>query len=174
MGQKTLQEAEIRLDFYKNITTLTSMNLTANQYRFNVRKLAGETTDAYSYSSFSVWKSVVAVFAKRGFNSWEAEAIIRSKHLRWAADCRKSQDGHANHLDVARYLDKYDIAPGNKEVNGLVMQTFGEEHGLELNSEGVPCRRGTMPGNYDPNKTILVPLGTPLCLDPTSETYWSS
>jgi hypothetical protein len=44
---------------------------------------------------------------------------------------------------------------------------------LELNADGVPCHRGTMPGNYDPKKTILVPVGTPLACDPTSETYWS-
>lgn len=169
------------IDFYKNPFILLFMNLTSGQYKFNVAGVAAGTENAYSAGSFSSWTSVVRVLAKRGFNRFEAEAILRSKITRWCRD-----EANIDTFDMApantlsKYLDKHDITPGCKEVNGLVVGTFnGSVEGcpnldLELNKDGVPCQRGTMPGNYDPNKTILVPLGTPLCLDPTSETYWSA
>lgn len=155
------------------------MNLTFGQYKFNVAGVAAGTRTAYSAGAFSSWTSVVRLLAKRGFNRYEAEAILRSKITRWCRDEFGSERGLQFASTLGKYLDKYNVTPGCKEVNELVMGTFNGSIGnapdlnLELNEEGVPCQRGTMPGNYDPNKTILVPLGTPLSLDPTSETYWS-
>jgi len=167
------------IDFYKISATLISMNLTAGQYRFNVKNLAKETSDAYSTGAFANWEGVVRVLAQRGFNRFEAEAILRSKITRW---CRN--EAGVDTFDMAptnsltKYLDKYNVVPECKEVNSLVMGTFdGSVEGcpdlkLELNKEGIPCQRGTMPGNYHPNKTILVALGTPSSCDPTTEQYW--
>lgn len=149
------------------------MKLTSGQYRFNVKNMARDTSDAYSADSFTSWEGVVRILAIRGFNSWEAEAILRSKTTRWCRDAFAKTFPAANST-LAKYLDSNSMTPRCKEVNELVMNTFGEEHKLELNEEGVPCRRGTMPGNYHPNKTILVPVGTSLINDPTSETYWSA
>jgi hypothetical protein len=70
-------------------------------------------------------------------------------------------------------LDKYGLAPRSDKMNALVMATFAEEYDLVLDENGVPCRRGTMPGNPSGGE-ILVALGTPNSCDPTSETYWSS
>ena len=148
------------------------MNLTVGQYRFKVNTVVKATQDAYSVGSFNSWTAVVRLLAKRGFNQWEAEALLFSKHMRWASDSRKGQ-AQATSADVARYLDSNNITHRCKEVNTLIMSTFGKEHKLELNGDGIPCKRGTMPGNYDPKKTILVALGTPSSCDPTTEQYWS-
>ena len=148
------------------------MKLTSGQYRFNVKNMARDTSDAYSAYSFNSWVGVVRILAVRGFNVWEAEAILRSKTTRWCRDAYAKTFPAANNT-LSKYLDSNNITPRSKEVNELVMEIFGREYKLELNKEGVPCRRGTMPGNYHPNKTILVPVGTPCSCDPTSETYWS-
>ena len=124
------------------------MKLTKAQYRFKPLTLVN---DVYDLGREPVEMLKVARrLAQRGFNIWEAEALIRTNMT----------------YDLT-------IEPRSSLVNGLVMKVFGKEHKLELNENGVPCKRGTMPGNYNPNKTILVPLGTPNCCDPTSETYWS-
>lgn len=150
-----------------------TMNLTKNQYKFDPKRLANETSDAYSADSFNSWVEVARVLARCGFNVWEAEAILRSKWTRWCRDEFGEGDGKPNTANtLVKYLIKYNFKPGCKDVVELVMDTFGEEHNLELNEDGVPCRRGSMPGNPT-GGTILVPLGTPLCCDPTSETYWS-
>lgn len=145
------------------------MNL---RYKFDPVKMAKDTANAYSAGAYTSWTSVCRLLAVRGFNEWEAEAILRSKWTRWARDLWESPS-KPTATALANYLDKHKIKPRGKAVSGLVMEAFGEEYKLELNEDGVPCTRGTMPGNYHPNKTILVPLGTPLCCDPTSETYWS-
>jgi hypothetical protein len=148
------------------------MNLTANSYKFNPVALARETADAYSADSFNSWPAVARVLATRGFNRYEAEAILRSKLTRWCRDCF-AKTFPASSTTLGKYLDKNNITPGCTEVNGLVMSTFSDELKLELDESGRPCTRGTMPGNYHPNKTILVPLGTPDSCNPQTETYWS-
>lgn len=141
---------------------------------FNVRKMAFDTGGGTAAGFYASWVAVVRLLDTRGFNRYEAEAILRSKVTRWARDCFGEGAGKANTSNtLAKYLDKNNIKPRCKYVNELVFETFKDELKLELNKEGVPCTRGTMPGNYDPKKTILVALGTPLSCDPTSETYWS-
>ena len=142
-----------------------------SNYKFDPVKLAKQTSDAYSSESYTSWTSCARLLASRGFNVWEAEAILRSKITRWARDMWNKNSKPTSGA-LAAYLDQYGLVPGHKEINDLVMGTFGEEFKLELNDVGVPCQRGYMPGN--PNGgTILVALGTPLSCDPTSETYWS-
>lgn len=148
------------------------MNLTKYQWKFNPVGLARETEDAYSAGSFNSWVAVARILAKRGFNRFEAEAILRSKITRWCRDAY-AKSYPASSTCLSKYLDNNNITPRCKEVNDLVMGTFGEEHKLELNENGVPCTRGTMPGNYSPNRTILVALGTPASCNPQTETYWS-
>lgn len=145
-----------------------------SNHRFNPDSLAKETMGAFSSDRYNSWKSVVTLLADRHFNSWEAEAILRSKHTRWAADqFHKGSSRKPSASCLERYLDAKQISPGCPEVNQLVMDTFAEEYDLVLDEKGRPCREGTAPGNAAAGK-ILVPLGTPLACDPTSETYWSS
>lgn len=142
------------------------------RYKFDPKTLANETSDAYSAGSYNSWSRVALVLAQRGFNRFEAEAILRSKLTRWARDGFGTGRGRQSSGCLAKYLDKYNVTPGCAEVNDLVMGTFGEELGLKLNDEGVPCREGTMPGNPGAGK-VLVPLGTPACCSPLTELYWS-
>ncbi len=141
-------------------------------YKFNPNQLAKETSDAYSAASYTSWNSVCLLLAQRGFNRWEAEAILRSKWTRWARDMWDKPSKPTSSA-LAAYLDMYGLVPGHPKVNELVMDTFGVELNLELNEHGRPCRRGSMPGN-PAGVTVLVPLGTPPICDPTSETYWSA
>lgn len=141
-------------------------------YSFDPVKLAKETKDAYSADSFTSWLNVVRLLAKRGYNRFEAEAILRSKITRWCRDAWAGK-GPPTAKALADYLDRNQTVPGCAEVNDLVMETFAEEYDLELNDRGQPCRRGTMPGNYHPDRTTLVPLGTPACCNPHTEQYWS-
>jgi hypothetical protein len=141
-------------------------------YKFDPKKLAKETANIPAAGFFTSWNRVVRLLAERHFNIWEAEALIKSNVLKLAVK-GVSATKVATSGTLASYFDNHGIAPGSKFVNDLVMKTFAKEYDLELNEKGQPCRRGTMPGNYHPNRTILVPLGTPACCDPTSETYWS-
>jgi hypothetical protein len=102
---------------------------------------------------------------KRGFNRFEAEAFLRSKHVRWA----RRLVGKPTANTVAKYLDKHNYKSGCKELNELVLRTFPQ---FEANEDGVPCERDTMPGNPSAGET-LVPVGTPSSCNPHSEQYWS-
>lgn len=143
-----------------------------HRYKFDPKKMAEDTSDAYSAGRYTSWTACARLLAERGFNSWEAEAILRSKITRWARDMWTKRSTPTSGA-LANYLDTYSITPGCAEVNELVYEIFKDEHKLELNEKGQPCRRGTMPGNPG-GGTILVPLGTPRINDPTSELYWSA
>jgi hypothetical protein len=137
-----------------------------NNYRFDYKKLATDTADAYSADSFNSWERVCRILAARGFNAWEAEAILRSKWTRWCRD--EFQVGStANSACLEKFLDKYHYKPGHSEVNELVLGTFDD---LVANNRGVPCRKEK---NLMSRRDILVPVGTPIGCDPSSETYWS-
>lgn len=140
-----------------------------HNHLFNPTKLAEETSNAYSADRYNSWKSVAALLADRGFNAWEAEAILRSKWTRWAADEFHTGSRKPSATCLAKFLDKHGYKPQHEEVNELVLQSFDD---LIPNEKGIPCRKGTMPGNPEGGE-ILVPVGTPISCDPTSETYWS-
>lgn len=140
------------------------------RYDFNPHTLAERTADAYSADRFNSWIALCRMLGNRGFNVFEAEAILRSKHTRWAREELGEGAGKRNTSHtLARYLDKHSIVPDCKECNELVLGTFPQ---FEANADGVPCERGTCPGNPGVGET-LVPVGTPLCCNPHSETYWS-
>lgn len=139
-------------------------------YSFDPKRLVREIGDIPNSKRFTSWLEAVRVLARRHFNVWEAEAILCSlipQHV------TREVEGKASSADFAHYLDHNEITHGCAKVNVLVMKRFGEEYKLELNDRGQPCRRGTMPGNYDPMVTTLVPLGTPACCNPHTEQYWS-
>jgi hypothetical protein len=82
--------------------------------RANRRALAAElaerTADAYSYDNYgeASWRACAAMLLRRGYSDEEAEAILRSKWTRWAADStnRKSwKYGATTSLDLARFID---------------------------------------------------------------------
>lgn len=132
---------------------------------FKTQTLAAQTADALERNSYNSWIEVCRMLNREGFNHFEAEAILRSDIalLGQAKGQAKSTAG-----DLRRYLLRNSIAPHGEVVNKLVMDRFGKEYDLELNENGQPCRRGRPVCG---SGTILVPLGTPACCDPTTETY---
>lgn len=143
--------------------------------KFNVKNMVAETENSPVAKLFASWPSVVRLLAKRGFNRFEAEALLTSKLTqngvlalrKWGSNKKLTS------VDYAFWLDSLGLAPGKAAVNNAVMEVFGDELKLELNEDGVPCKRGTMPGAPGAG-SVLVPLGTPRINDPTSELYWSA
>lgn len=133
--------------------------------------IAKETIDLPGTKLFKSWGRVVNSLTKAGYNNYEIEAIARDYYILKSA--AGSSVGGAPFTALVKWLEFFGVTPRSTAVNNMIMKEFGKRDKLELNEAGVPCHRGTMPGNYHPNKTILVPVGTPLSCDPTSETYWS-
>jgi hypothetical protein len=136
---------------------------------FNIKSMVYETKNLPVVTKFTSWRWVIGMLARKGYNAYEVRALVASPVIHRAAN---QVLGQATSADLVRYLEKKGITPGSKSMNGLVMKIFGKKDRLELNAEGQVCHRGTMPGNPGAG-TVLVPVGTPLCCDCTSETYWS-
>ena len=135
---------------------------------FNVDSMVKKTEDAYSADSFNSWKSVVSLLDKMGYNYVEAEAILRSEWTRWCRDEFGEGVGKPNTSGcLKKYLTKYGCLPKTKKVNDLVLETFPE---LVLNERGVVCKKCNSACDGTP---LLVPVGTPMSCDPSTETYWS-
>lgn len=133
---------------------------------------ARETIDLPGTKVFKSWGRTVNALERAHYNSYEIEAVANTpKILIFAA---ADYPNGAPFTALLNYLTNCGYIHGSAKINKLIMKVFGKRDGLELNKEGKVCRRGTMPGNYHPNRTILVPVGTPACCDPTSETYWSA
>lgn len=90
-------------------------------------RLAEATSDAYSVDRYANWSAVVEMLLGRGFTEREAEAILRSKWTRWAADeTEHLHDGYgqATAADLSAHLD----ALGDTlaaQVADLTQETFG-------------------------------------------------
>lgn len=79
--------------------------------------------DAYSVDRYTSWPAVARALLMLGMTEREAEAVMRSKITRRAADRSEAPYGQASGLDVARYLDM----PAERlatEVRELVQETF--------------------------------------------------
>lgn len=96
--------------------------------------LAEKTADAYSFDRFANWRSCARLLLARGYSEREAEAILRSKWMRWAGDmAEKTQYGNHTSIDLAHFLDKRGArsmfktdADLGKEVAELVAGTFND------------------------------------------------
>lgn len=66
-------------------------------------KLAERTSDAYSADRYLSWTACAALLLGRGFSEDEAEAILRSKWMRWAADQADGEKATVD--DLANWLD---------------------------------------------------------------------
>lgn len=83
---------------------------------FDPAEMAHRTADAYSCDAFgpAAWRACCRLLARRGFNAEQAEAILRSKWMRWARDADSKYDG--NSATLARYLDSRKITPESVEL----------------------------------------------------------
>lgn len=71
-------------------------------------QLAERTANAYSADRYRSWKAVAALLLRRGYTMEEAEAIMRSKWMRWAADSMPHEYGRVPALAIAKFLDSDD------------------------------------------------------------------
>jgi hypothetical protein len=83
--------------------------------------LADKTADAYSFDRYTSWTACAAMLLRRGHSAMEAEAILRSKWTRWAADVADKRHGRATAADLAAYMDKYESP---KSLREIVVGTF--------------------------------------------------
>jgi hypothetical protein len=97
----------------------------SNQIRASAKVLASRTGNAYSYDRYRSWNAVAEALLRRGYSEREAEAIMRSKWLRWAADDIGARYGHASAKALMRYLS---TRLTDKEVAELVDGTFSGIH----------------------------------------------
>ena len=146
-----------------------------NYRNFNHSKMAEKMASVPAAKIYNSFPTLVRFLDKSGYNAYEAEAILLSD---WPAKAIKefgcgAGGGKGNTGTLKAYLTRIGAEPSSRKVSDIVIKFFKESDHLELNSKGIPCRRGTMPGNPT-GGTILVPVGTPISCDPTSETYWSS
>lgn len=78
----------------------------------------------YSQDRYSSWEDVAQTLLNLSFSDKEAEAIMRSKFTRWAADASDEVYGEVSSADLVAYLKALDITPGCNEVQKLVEETF--------------------------------------------------
>lgn len=135
---------------------------------FNPAWMALKTENAPDSKLFSSWQSLARELAKAGFSPHQAEAILRSGWLKAAIRTFSTQkDGHHKGNIVPRYLHREGITPNSEAINKLVCDTFTDVVPNEL---GVPCYEKK---HLLTKETILVPVDTPSCCDPSTETYHS-
>jgi len=97
------------------------------------KKIALMTEDAYSHDryAFGAWEACAFMLLGRGHTAEGVEAILRSKHMRWAGDACSKKYGHVTSADLRRYLDGPTSLHGKAagrvdnedEVEGLIAGT---------------------------------------------------
>jgi hypothetical protein len=70
-------------------------------------KLAERTKDAWSTRYYASWTAVAKALLRRGYTPIAAEAILRSKLTRWAADKSTAPHGRVPARDLLSYLDRF-------------------------------------------------------------------
>ena len=66
--------------------------------------LAERTEDAYSANRYGSWQEVARRLLRMGFSEAEAEAVMRSKITRWAADASNARYGKVPAKVVEDYI----------------------------------------------------------------------
>lgn len=93
--------------------------------RADAQRLAEKTADAYSCDRYASWTAVCGGLLAAGYTEQQAEAILRSKWTRWAADA--SQDsgkryGRATAMDLLSWMSK--MSDLKQQVEALTKETF--------------------------------------------------
>ena len=101
------------------------------RHRREAETLALLTTHAYSYDRYTSggWQQAIFVLLEQGYTPREVEAIVRSKHARWAADQAPYRYGHVPGRVLVEYIEKLrdDISGRWLDIDlpALVAGTFG-------------------------------------------------
>jgi hypothetical protein len=90
------------------------------------QRVADRTKDAWSVERYGAlrWRACAKMLLARGFTEREAEAILRSKWTRWAADNSKHPYGYTTSADLSRYIDTMTVAVRKRELARIVEETF--------------------------------------------------
>jgi len=104
------------------------------------------TADAYSYRYYGAkaWSACFALLFKRGYNSTEASAIMRSKLTRLAADGRYTPDDHATPADLDRLLTQFDAPALRALVDDYVVGINAGDLPTSPQAPTRARRRGTL------------------------------
>lgn len=78
--------------------------------RAQIRALAQRTLHAYSADRYRSWQACVALLLRRGLSERQAEAILLSKWMRWAADNSSKRYGYATSADLRRFLSGISVS----------------------------------------------------------------
>lgn len=90
--------------------------------------VANACADAYSFDRYKSWSAVAEMLLRRGLSEKQAEAVMRSKWTRWAADASAARYGRVTGKDLERWIERsmQGNSPANmKEIEQLTFETFG-------------------------------------------------
>ena len=86
-------------------------------------KLAALCSDAYSYDRYANWTAVAHLLLDLGLTENQAEAVMRSKWTRWAADQSDAAYGQV----PAKALNRFLVSYAMDDVKKLTKETLGKE-----------------------------------------------
>jgi len=81
------------------------------QYRID--ELTRRSQDALSAPRYLSWRACCAELVSLGYTDQAAEAVLRSRHTRWAADDSKARWGCATSADLRRHLERAGVTPAS-------------------------------------------------------------
>lgn len=95
-------------------------------FRNEAIEVARKCEDAYSFDRFTSWTAVAEMLLRRGYDHKQAEAVMRSKWTRWAADASDKKFGKARAYDMKKWLDNSfkTREDEREEVIKLTKETF--------------------------------------------------
>ena len=91
--------------------------------------VADRTLGAYSVDRYRNWRGVAQALLNYGLTERQAESVMRSKWMRWAADADDSgaRYGHHTSAAIVAFLNKFTPDFLAKEAKKLEFETFGDE-----------------------------------------------
>ena len=92
---------------------------------FRAIVLSQVCADAYSTFRYRSWPTVAKMLINRGLSDREAEAVMRSKWMRWAADSSRVRYGSVPAKAIIEFLDT--LTNERAEIEELTKETFGAE-----------------------------------------------
>lgn len=93
------------------------------------KELANKCADAYSADRYASWPAVAEWLLRKGYTEAEAEAIMRSKWTRWAADASSNRYGRNTAADLAAWMANEEKRMGRTKFAAEVV-TMTKESGL--------------------------------------------
>jgi hypothetical protein len=110
----------------KQLAKLTKENKTQRAAR-----LAELTQDAYMADAYGKsWRTCAMVLINMGLGDKQIEAVLRSKHMRWADDsCGRGDGKQTNSAAFERYMHRWITRDGgqvvSQQIQQLTIETFG-------------------------------------------------